>query len=96
MIVAEVIGWAGALALLVAHWLLVTGRVGADGGPYLLLNAGGASGLALNGAVHAAWPSAALNLLWLGIGARATIPRHRSRSGRKIGRPPGGTKDTIR
>jgi hypothetical protein len=96
VIVTEVVGWVGAVALLAAHGLLVTGRVAVVGRPYLLLNAGGAAALAANGAAHAAWPSAALNLLWLGIGVRAAIPRCRTRLRRKIGRRRSRTKDTIR
>jgi hypothetical protein len=48
---------------------------------YQLLNLAGATGLAVNGTFHHAWPSTALNLIWLGIGlialrraASRTIP----------------------
>lgn len=66
--VAEVLGWAGAVALLLAYGLVATRRLRVEGAAYGLLNLGGALGLALNSAVNGAWPSAALNLLWAVIG----------------------------
>lgn len=67
----DAVGWLGAGALLLAFALLTAGRLPAGSTGYLLLNLAGSAGLALNGAAHAAWPSAALNLLWLAIGAAA-------------------------
>jgi len=67
----EVVGWLGAGALLLAYALLSEHRVTSTSRRYLLLNLTGSAGLALNGAAHTAWPSVALNLLWLGIGVRA-------------------------
>ncbi len=89
MILTEAIGWCGALALLLAHGLVTDRRVSPAGWPYLTLNVAGAAGLALNGAAHGAWPSAALNLLWLGIGARAVAPAARGRFRRWTGRRSG-------
>lgn len=68
MIVLEVVGWAGAVALLLAYGLLSGGRAAPTSRAYRGLNLAGAVGLAVNGAAHAAWPSVALNLLWLAIG----------------------------
>ncbi len=70
MFVAEAIGWAGAACLLLAYARLSSGRL-AVGMGYHLLNLAGAGGLAANGASHQAWPSTALNLIWLGIGLTA-------------------------
>ncbi len=67
MIVIEVIGWAGAVAVLVAYAIVIRSPDAVTGHRYLLLNLGGSAGLAVSGAVHAAWPSAVLNLLWLGL-----------------------------
>ena len=77
MIAAEVIGWTGAVALLVAYALLGWGRVTATSASYVGLNLSGSAGLALNGAVHTAWPSTALNLLWLTIGVLALVRSRR-------------------
>jgi len=67
MSIADVAGWAGAGLLLLAYaglsrgWLVIGVR-------YHLMNLAGAGGLAVNGAVHRAWPSTVLNVIWLGIG----------------------------
>ena len=65
---ADVIGWAGALALLAAYALLGWDRLRPTSIGYIGLNLAGSAGLAVNGVVHGAWPSTALNLLWLLIG----------------------------
>ena len=70
MLLADAIGWAGAACLLFAYARLSSGRL-AVGLWYHLLNLAGAGALAVNGAVHHAWPSTALNLVWLGIGLAA-------------------------
>jgi hypothetical protein len=75
-LLADVAGWIGAGCLLVAYALVSAGRLPV-GLSYHLLNLAGAVGLAVNGAVHRAWPSAALNLVWLGIGAAALSRRER-------------------
>ncbi len=67
---ADAIGWAGAACLLVAYAQLSSGRL-AVGLPYHLLNLAGAGALAANGVFHHAWPSTALNIIWLGIGLTA-------------------------
>jgi hypothetical protein len=69
-LLADATGWAGALCLLLAYAGLATDRL-STGVPYHVLNLVGAGGLAFNGAYHHAWPSAALNVVWLGIGVVA-------------------------
>jgi hypothetical protein len=69
-LVADAIGWAGAACLLFAYAQLCSGRL-TVGVRFHLLNLAGSLGLAANGVFHRAWPSAALNLIWLGIGLTA-------------------------
>jgi hypothetical protein len=69
-LLTEVAGWGGAGCLLLAYALLSAGRLAA-GVTFQLLNLAGAAGLLLNGAAHGAWPSAALNLVWLAVGVVA-------------------------
>lgn len=78
MLLADAIGWAGAACLLLAYARLSSGRL-AVGLWYHLLNLGGAAGLVVNGAFHRAWPSTALNLVWLGIGLAALRRARRAR-----------------
>jgi hypothetical protein len=69
-LLTEIAGWGGAGCLLLAYALLSAGRLAA-GVRFQLLNLAGSAGLLLNGAAHGAWPSAALNLVWLAVGVVA-------------------------
>jgi hypothetical protein len=77
-LLADAIGWAGAVGLLLAYAGLATRRLTA-GVRYHALNLVGAGGLAFNGAFHHAWPSTALNVVWLAIGVVALRGPRRSR-----------------
>jgi hypothetical protein len=67
----EVIGWAGGIALLVAYALVSRGIWPADGARYQWVNVLGAAALALNSAWNSAYPSTALNIVWIGLGGWA-------------------------
>jgi len=71
--VITVVGWAGAAALLVAYGLTSTGRLPPEGAKFQSLNLAGAGALTVNSAYHGAWPSAALNIVWIVIGAFALV-----------------------
>jgi hypothetical protein len=73
----DAVGWLGAGCLLVGYALVSAGRIGADR-RYQLVNLAGSIGLAVNGAVHRAWPSTVLNVVWLGIGVVALRSRRRT------------------
>lgn len=62
----EVVGWAGTALIITGYLLLSIGKI-SNGWAYQWLNLAGAIGLLINGAVHAAWPSAILNVVWSGI-----------------------------
>jgi hypothetical protein len=74
----EVVGWAGTVVILAGYFLLSIGRI-ANGRVYQWLNLTGAIGLLVNGAVHAAWPSAILNVVWSGIAVFALVQLVRKR-----------------
>jgi hypothetical protein len=82
-LVINVVGWVGAGLLLLAYGLTSTGRLPPEGWRFQVLNLAGAAALTLNSAYYGAWPSAALNIVWIGIGLFAL-----SRSSRK-GAPSG-------
>lgn len=63
-----IIGWAGAVLVLTAFGLNTRGRVTARSVSYLAMNAVGSVGLAISTAAAHAWPSAAVNVVWLGLG----------------------------
>ncbi len=71
MIAVEVIGWAAALSILAAYALLTAGRLTARSSLYQWMNVLGAAGFILNSGVNGAYPSAVLNVIWMGIGAVA-------------------------
>ena len=67
----EVAGWAGASLILLAYLLLSAGKLTGQSVVYQAMNVVGAAGFVINGWWHGAIPSAALNVLWLIIGAFA-------------------------
>jgi hypothetical protein len=68
----EISGWGGALLILLAYLLLSAGRLTGQSLVYQGMNVVGAAGFVINGWWHGALPSAALNVLWLLIGAIAS------------------------
>jgi len=71
-IAVEIAGWAGALLILFAYLLLSMGRLTGQSLTYQGMNIVGAAGFVINGWWHRALQSAALNVLWLLIGAIAS------------------------
>ena len=75
----EIAGWTGATLILLAYLLLSMGRLTGRSAAYQAMNVAGAAGFIANGWWHGAFPSAALNVIWMLIGAVALsrILRHR-------------------
>ena len=67
----EMIGWAGALLILLSYALLSAGKLRAESLTYQSMNILGAAGFLVNSGWHGALPSAVLNLVWMGIGVYA-------------------------
>jgi hypothetical protein len=67
----EIIGWVAALLILAAYGLLTAGKLTAQSPAYQWMNVVGAAGFILNSGWNGAWPSAALNVIWMGIGGFA-------------------------
>ena len=64
----EVAGWLGAGLILAAYGLLTAGRLKARSIAYQAMNVVGALGFIVNSGYNGAIPSAALNVVWAGIG----------------------------
>ena len=79
-IIVEVVGWGGAVLILLAYLLLSTGKLTGQSLVYQGMNVVGAAGFVVNGWWHGAIPSASLNVLWLLIGAIASWRIVRKRS----------------
>ncbi|MEP7129722.1 MAG: hypothetical protein ABI770_01190 [Sphingomicrobium sp.] len=68
----EVVGWAGAVLILLGYLLITTGKLTGQSLLYQAINVLGAAGFAINGWWHRALPSTALNVIWLLIGVIAS------------------------
>lgn len=75
----EIIGWAAALLILGAYGLLTAGKLTAQSPAYQWMNVVGAAGFIVNSGWNGAWPSAALNVIWMGIGGVALWGMFRKR-----------------
>ena len=65
------VGWAGAVLILVAYGLLSAGKVDGQSPLYQWMNVLGAAGFVVNGWWHWALPSTGLNIVWMLIGGIA-------------------------
>ena len=64
-------GWAAALLILGSYSLLSFEKIQARSPIYQSMNILGALGFIINCAWNGAWPSVALNVVWVGIGVYA-------------------------
>jgi hypothetical protein len=69
----EVIGWLGALLIVGAYGLLSAGKLRSQSPLYHLMNIVGSAAFVLNSGWNGALPSAAMNVLWMGIGGYALL-----------------------
>lgn len=67
----ELSGWTAALLILGSYTLLSFGKIQARSPIYQCMNIVGAIGFIINCAWSGAWPSVALNVVWLGIAVYA-------------------------
>jgi len=74
-IAIEVVGWIGAALILAAYALLSTGRMRGDSALFQWMNVLGACGFVVNSGYNGAYPSAGLNVIWIGIGVYALLRR---------------------
>jgi hypothetical protein len=73
----EIIGWTGAALILAAYALLSAGKLRAESLTYHLMNILGAAGFVINSGWNGALPSAAMNVVWIGIGVYAIRKQRR-------------------
>ena len=78
----DVAGWVGMALLIGAYALVTAGRLAGPSLTFQLMNLFGGALLMVNSAYYGAWPSAALNLVWVVIGSvglvRARIKARRA------------------
>jgi hypothetical protein len=75
----EVVGWIGASLIISAYALLSAGKLRGDSRTYHVMNIFGAAGFVVNSGWNGAFPSAALNVVWIFIGTYALLQRRRLR-----------------
>ena len=73
----DTIGWAGAVALLIAYALISFKRLEGDSTTFQLLNIGGSVLLAANTIFYGSYPSTFVNLIWAGIAVFSIATRKR-------------------
>ena len=66
-VLIDILGWIGAIALLVAYALISAKKVESDSTGYQLLNLVGSILLILNTLYYGAYPSSFLNLFWIAV-----------------------------
>ncbi|HZV07245.1 MAG TPA: hypothetical protein VE999_19335 [Gemmataceae bacterium] len=74
----DLIGWSGAILLLIAYALVSVKYVGGTSVGYQLLNIVGAVLLIVNSSYYGAYPSAILNLIWAAIAFIAIIRKRKA------------------
>ncbi len=67
----EIAGWSAAALILGSYALLSFGRIQARSPVYQWMNISGALGFIVNCTAKGAWPSVALNVVWMGIAVYA-------------------------
>ena len=67
-VLIDVAGWIGMALLIGAYALVTAGRLAGPSLVFQLMNLFGGALLMVNSAYYGAWPSAALNVVWVVIG----------------------------
>ncbi len=75
----DIAGWSGAVLILGSYALISSGKLNPRSALYQWLNVAGAIGFIINSGWNGAWPSAGLNIVWLGI-AVVALTRIRRRA----------------
>ncbi len=75
-LIIDVVGWFGAIAILLAYGAVSRGIVQGTSYRYQLWNVIGSASLLVNAAYYRAFPSSFVNIVWIGI-AIVTIRRSR-------------------
>ncbi len=69
------LGWLGAAALVAAYWLVSTRKTTGDATRYQVLNLIGSVLVLINSLYYGAYPSVAVNGVWVAIGVYALTGR---------------------
>ena len=90
-IAIEIVGWTGAVLILVAYLMVSAGRLTGQSAAFQWMNLLGAACFIVNSGWHGALPSTVLNILWLLIGI-VTLWRIVRSAGRRNAQPSAGER----
>jgi len=71
----DIVGWVGAIVLLLAYGLVSTRKTEGDSASYQVLNLVGSGLLMMNSFYYGAYPSSGVNIVWIGIALFALMRR---------------------
>ncbi len=74
-ILIDIVGWVGAIVLLLAYGLVSTRKTEGDSLSYQRLNLVGSALLMTNSFYYGAYPSSGVNIVWIGIALFALMRR---------------------
>ena len=72
----EIVGWLAAALMLSAYLLLTSGKVTSRSNLYHWMNVLSGAGLVINSGWNGAYPSAAINVVWIAIALYGLLGRH--------------------
>lgn len=75
--IIDVIGWLGAVLVLYAYFMVSTKKLEGDSLHFQAANISGALCLIVNTYYHHAYPSAVVNVIWIGIALFAIMKRNK-------------------
>jgi hypothetical protein len=78
--IIDIAGWCGTVLVLGSYALISSGKLQPRSALYQGMNLFGAIGLAINSGWNGAWPSAGLNVVWLGIALAALRGYYRKKN----------------
>lgn len=82
--IIDIMGWVGAVLLLLAYALVSNRKLAGDSVRFQLLNLSGGLLLAVNSGYHGALPSVAVNAVWIVIGLAALTRARHQRASRRL------------
>ncbi|HMU09594.1 MAG TPA: hypothetical protein PKC54_06280 [Ferruginibacter sp.] len=71
----EIIGWVGAVLIVGAYFLNITGRMNSSSPVYIISNLAGGVFFTINTLVHHAYPSMIVNIIWVFIAIAALLKK---------------------
>jgi hypothetical protein len=78
--IIDIIGWIGSILVVIAYAMNIYGKLRSDSLQYFVLNIAGSTGLIVNTIYHHAIPSAAVNIIWIGIALAAILGKKTRKS----------------